>query len=295
MRFNFRQWIILEVLVLGNGLIVALFAVSFLGDRLAGLKAIQVAAATQVLEIVYPTPAPTETPRPEAPKAPVEAEATPESLLSWLFPATNTPTSVVPALSATPPPTATPEAMAKVLLDVNGKPQSLPLSCESRSAVDWAGYFGHEIDELEFHSRLPQSDNPETGFVGDVTGTWGQVPPNAYGVHAEPVAALLREYGVNALAVRDYTWEQAQQELNAGRPLVVWVVGHVWSSGKRIEYTSPDGVMTIVAPYEHTVMLIGYDSENAIISDEGKVYTRAIDKFLGSWAVLGTMAIVMGP
>lgn len=296
MRFNLRQWIIIEALVLGNGLIIAMFAVSFLGDKLGGLKAAQQAAATQVLEIIYPTPAPTETPQPEEAKAivPTETETAPEAILSWLFPPTNTPTSVVPALSATPEPTATPEVRDEVLLDVKGKPQSLPLSCESRSAVDWAGYFGYEIDEVEFFSRLPLSDNPEVGFVGDVNGQWGQVPPNAYGVHAEPVAALLREYGVNAQAVRNFSWDQAKAELAAGRPLVVWVIGHVWSGGKQIEYTSQDGATTIVAPYEHTVMLIGYDSENAIISDEGKVYPKPIDAFLKSWGVLENQAVIAG-
>ena len=56
--------------------------------------------------------------------------------------------------------------------------------------MDLAAYFGLGIDELEFFGRLPVSDNPEVGFVGDVNGRWGQIPPNAYGIHAEPVAAL---------------------------------------------------------------------------------------------------------
>ena len=74
----------------------------------------------------------------------------------------------------------------------------MPLSCEASAATDWAAYFGKKIDEYEFQNRLPQSDNPNKGFVGNVFGTWGQVPPAPYGVHADPVATLLQDYGLDA-------------------------------------------------------------------------------------------------
>jgi len=89
------------------------------------------------------------------------------------------------------------------------------LDCESRSAVDWAAYLGQHINELTFFNRLPKSDNPDKGFVGNVYGAWGQIPPNPYGVHAEPVAALLRDYGLQAYAHRPLRWEQLQAEIAA--------------------------------------------------------------------------------
>jgi len=205
-----------------------------------------------------------------------------------------TPTSALVALSETPMPPETPTLVpgAEYRLTVEGHPQSLPLSCESRSAVDLAAYFGLVIDELEFFGRLPISDNPEVGFVGDVNGRWGQIPPNAYGVHAEPVAALLRAYGMAATAITGMSWEDAQAELRAGRPLEVWVVGHVWSSGRHYDYTAQDGSVVNVAPYEHTVLLIGYNDTDVYILDGDTVYTKPVDAFLGSWGVLGNMAIV---
>ena len=54
--------------------------------------------------------------------------------------------------------------------------------------------------KLNSLNNLPVSDNPEKGFVGSVFGTWGQTPPNPYGVHAQPIAKLLREYGLDAQA-----------------------------------------------------------------------------------------------
>src|SRR5262245_42302003 len=86
------------------------------------------------------------------------------------------------SLSSNTPPAAPPDSA--MIYDFTGHPQTLPLSCESRSAVDWAGYFGYAIGEREFLNDLPASFDPDLGFVGDVRGDWGQVPPYAYGVHA---------------------------------------------------------------------------------------------------------------
>jgi uncharacterized protein YvpB len=195
---------------------------------------------------------------------------------------TNTPTG-------TPTPAFPPEAS---ITDISGRFQALPLDCESRSAVDWAAYFEVEIDELEFFHSLPQSDNPDKGFVGDVYGAWGQIPPHPYGVHAEPIAALLRAYGLDAQAVRDFPLDALRLEIASGRPVIVWVTGQVaW--GTPVPYTASDGDSTIVARYEHTVMVIGYNRHEVTILDGARVYTRLWSDFERSWGVLGNMAVIM--
>jgi TolB protein len=201
---------------------------------------------------------------------------------------TNTPTP-------TPIPTGTPTLSVPSqanITDISGRFQALPLDCESRSAVDWAAYFGVKIDELEFFHSLPQSDNPDKGFVGDVYGSWGQIPPQPYGVHAEPIAAILRTYGLDAQAVRDFPRDALRSEIAAGRPVIVWVTGQVaW--GTPVPYTASDGGSTIVARYEHTVMVIGYNRHEVRILDGAQVYTRSWSDFERSWAVLGNMAVIM--
>jgi len=156
----------------------------------------------------------------------------------------------VPVPTPTAKPTNPPEAN---IIDISGQPQSLPLDCEARSAVDWAAYFGVRIDELEFFHRLPRSDNPDKGFVGNGHGWRGQIPPHPYGVHAEPVAALLRTYGLNAQAVRNFPLDALRSEIASGRPVIVWVTGHV-ALGTPVPYTASDGNSTIVVRYEHTVI-----------------------------------------
>jgi LysM repeat protein/uncharacterized protein YvpB len=180
------------------------------------------------------------------------------------------------------------------LLSVAGQGQALPLDCESRTAVDWAGYFGVSIGELDFLGQLPSSDDPDVGFVGDAHGYLGQLPPGDYGVHAGPVAALLRAYGVKARGARGLGWADIQAEIDAGRPVMTWVVSQV-AYGTGVEYTAAsDGHTTTVAAYEHTVMVIGYAGDTVTILDGGTAYTRSRAQFLASWGALGDMAVLWG-
>ncbi len=172
-----------------------------------------------------------------------------------------------------------------------GSKQSLPLSCEASAASDWSSFFGIQIDEATFQLQLPVTNNPQTGFVGDVNGDWGQIPPAPYGVYAEPVAQLLRAYGASAWAVRNLSLDQLKGEINAGRPVIVWVVGHV-ANGTPVPFSAADGSQLTVARYEHTVIVIGFDEQQVWISDGVEQYARSISRFMDSWGVLGNMAIV---
>src|SRR5512138_3098068 len=66
-----------------------------------------------------------------------------------------------------------------------GHPQARRLTCESRSGADLLAAHGIAASERDVLDRLPRSDNPDLGFVGDPDGVPGGLPPSAYGVHAE--------------------------------------------------------------------------------------------------------------
>ncbi len=176
-----------------------------------------------------------------------------------------------------------------------GHAQSFNLSCESRSAVDWAAFWGFRIRERKFLLGLPRSDNPDVGFVGDPNGAWGDIPPASYGVHAKPVAALLREFGLNAEAQTGMTWDDLRREIAAGRPVIAWVIGQVWP-GTPQKYTASNGKVSTVARFEHTVIVVGYNQNSVQIVDAytGQKQTHPRRAFLASWAVLGNMAITGG-
>jgi subtilisin-like proprotein convertase family protein/uncharacterized protein YvpB len=195
----------------------------------------------------------------------------------------------------TPPIDPKPIPSRASINNISSQPQAYPLDCESRVAVDWAAYFGYHINELTFYNNLPHSDNPDLGFVGNVFGTWGQIPPNSYGVHAEPVAALLRDFGVPAYAHRPLSWDDLRWEISQERPVYVWTIGNSSTDQFPVYYTPSDGNTTIVAHYEHTVMVIGYNNNNVTILDNGNVYTRSIQQFLSSWSALNNMALLSHP
>lgn len=238
-----------------------------------------------VVELPKITPGPSNTPFQPIPTNPrvVMAAALPTTA------PTETPTPLPP--TKVPPPPAPASAS---ISNIVGYPQGYALSCESRSAVDWARYFGVEIGETEFLTRLPLSDNPEIGFVGSYNDYGGMVPPYSYGVHAEPVAKLLREFGLPAGGLKGLSLEELRAEIASGRPVIVWVIFGV-SNGYALDYTASDGQSMQVAPNEHTVIVIGYDESSITVLDGAWVYARSIEQFERSWEVLGNMAVIYQP
>jgi len=175
---------------------------------------------------------------------------------------------------------------------VHGYAQSYPLDCESRSAVDLAAFFGISINELGFQKNLPVSDDPDEGFVGDYKDPSGKTPPESYGVHAPPVAKLLRYYGLNAESAKFLTWEDIQREIVSGHPVMVWVVNN--PLGEPISYTSLNGNTTVVARFEHTVLITGYHSDYVYLQDGSHYYATTVNRFLKSWSILQFMAVRIG-
>jgi uncharacterized protein YvpB/LysM repeat protein len=175
---------------------------------------------------------------------------------------------------------------------LTGHPQSYSLSCEARSAVDLATFWGLNIGETEFLQALPRTDDPETGYVGDPNAAWGNIPPHGYGVHATPVAELLQAYGMEAIGLNDLSWEDLRWQINAGHPVIVWIIGAMWD-GTPVDYEASDGSHAIVAAFEHTMILTGYDQDSVQVVDaySGQYQTYPLNMFIKSWDVLGNMAV----
>ncbi len=280
------QKLILFLLALGS-----LAAVSAVGISVIPLAAgqtphdtpieMQTASPQEAAQAFVPVPGTTLTPFQPWPNTPTQTA-------SPLPTQTPTPT-VTPLPSATP----TPPVPDSVMIDgIWGYPQAYNLSCESRSAADLARFFGVHFEELAFHNSLPKTENPDTGFVGDVHGYLGQLPPQGYGVHAGPVAELLQEFGLDARARFGMDLEQIKAELAAGRPVMVWAISALAYS-QPVEYTDSQGNTTTVARYEHTFIVIGYNQTFITVLDNEKVYSVTTERFLRSWGVLGNMGIVV--
>jgi Uncharacterized protein conserved in bacteria len=234
----------------------------------------------QPLPTDTPTATPTQTPTPTA-----TATRTPTSTPL----PTNTP--LPPPTQAQPPTDGLPVSASTGL--TYGHMQSHNLSCESRSAADWAAFFGVDFSENAFQNQLPHSDDPDAGFVGDPDGAEGQTPPQSYGVHAGPVAALLDQYGLNAVAKHQFTYDELRRQIAAGHPVIVWVYGNVWYGIAPFSYTASDGHTTNVIPFEHTVIVTAYDADSVTMLDGNLNYSRPTAQFLSSWSSLGNMAVIL--
>jgi subtilisin-like proprotein convertase family protein/uncharacterized protein YvpB len=196
----------------------------------------------------------------------------------------------------TPSPTLVNLPESAYVAGMTGQDQALTLDCESRSAVDWAKHFGFNIDEFDFLNHLPYSADPETGFVGNPIGNWGNIPPNDYGVYAPPVANLLREYGLTASSFKSLSWDDLRAEIAAGNPAIVWIIGdnfrNLINGTPHYYIASSTSNLTVVAPNEHTVVLVGYSPTSVKVLNGKTFFDVSIDQFLDSWSVLDFMAIL---
>jgi hypothetical protein len=60
-------------------------------------------------------------------------------------------------------------------------------------------------------------------------------------------------------------------------------------------YTPSSGETTIVAPYEHTVVVVGYSPTDVKVLNGSRIYTVPLDQFLDSWSVLQFMGVLARP
>lgn len=240
-------------------------------------------------------------PSPDPEPTPLPAEETlPMAQLERKLPTASPPATLVPAptLLSEPGPTQAPTATPFVypesfyIRNIAGHSQNWALSCEASAAMDWAAFFGYEVYESTFQAELPHSDNPNLGYVGNpATRGWGQIPPYAYGVHADPVAALLQSYGIPARSVSGYSLEEVKAKLAESKPIIAWIIGNMEYS-EPVTYIDKAGNEAIVAPYEHVVILTGYNAESIRYMSNGKFYDTPTEVFLTSWGVLGNMAVI---
>jgi uncharacterized protein YvpB len=177
---------------------------------------------------------------------------------------------------------------------ISGHRQSFSLSCEARSAADVANFWGVDVSEKKFLKSLPRSENPDKGFVGSPNGIWGNIPPASYGVHAAPVAETLVRFGLEAQAHVGLSLDDLRREIAAGRPVIVWVIGQM-NQGNPVQYRARDGSVVRVAYFEHTMVLVGYDSNQVYVLDAytGREQSYPLKTFTASWKVLDRMAVTV--
>lgn len=195
--------------------------------------------------------------------------------------------AVAPVPSPTPIPTS-------ASLTVVGGKQTRNLTCESQTASDLAKFWGKQVGEIEFFNKLPRSDNPFKGFVGSPDAPPGSLPPNGYGVYAEPVAQTLRSFGLEAEAHSKKGINWLRQELAAGRPVMVWAT-YGFKENPVKSYKTREGQEVPIVQFEHSFLAVGYDAEGVAVIDplDGQRKTYPYAEFYRGWSLLDQMAVTV--
>jgi uncharacterized protein YvpB len=185
------------------------------------------------------------------------------------------------------------KAPLALILDVPVLRQKRSLSCESSAAAMAAQFFGLNVEEEAILGALPLHDNPNLGFRGNVDGSYGGIVD--YGVYAEPVRQVLRQMGLEAEILIGST-NEIRAHIRQGRPVLVWITYNL-QVGWPTRVTTSDGQTVTLIPYEHVVLVTGYNRDGLWVNDpySGVQSFYPEGDFLRSFAYLGNMGLVVGP
>ena len=175
--------------------------------------------------------------------------------------------------------------------------QARKLSCELQTASDLAWFYGvpYSWEELFLHVGHDPGGNPHVGFAGrSLNDSPGQLYPYGYGVYAEPIAAALRELGLDARVHYNESRGWLQERIAAGHPVMIWAVG-----GMRVapieEWIAADGTVVRAVRLEHTFLVVGYDPGGVWVHDpwDAKERFYSWEQFEASWDLLERMSVTL--
>ena len=134
--------------------------------------------------------------------------------------------------------------------------------------------------------------NPNTGFVGDITGR-----SIGYSVYHGPVYQLANRY-TNAIDLTGKSFDVILQQLSRGKP--VWVIStstfNTVPSSQWKTIQTPTGPIRMTF-HEHSVLLTGYDQNYVYFNDPlANIKNRRVSRtaFIRGWEQFGRQAITYG-
>ena len=168
------------------------------------------------------------------------------------------------------------------------------LSCEYAAAATVTLYWGNLVSQRDFVAEVPNNRNPHIGFRGNIHGPHGWIED--YGIYAEPLVPVLERRGYDATVFYGSDVERLKANIQAGNPAVVWL-----TTGRhehRPEYWDEFGGETFkLVPYEHAIVVYGYDGDGIYSMDVGSGDFVHTDwpSFLRRWAYFDGMTLIIRP
>jgi uncharacterized protein YvpB len=192
-----------------------------------------------------------------------------------------------------------------IMLDaplINQNPQ-LDNGCEITSLTMMLQYAGVAVDKMELAKAMPKDKtplkrdrkgnivywgNPNSGFVGDVTGK-----NPGYAIYHGPLYVFTRFYLKTAVDLTNSPYKKLEQKLAQKKPVLVWTTNHYDVPRTWQQWDTPSGPIRTTRE-EHAVLLVGYDSKYVYVNDPlsyRKQQRIDKNKFKRGWQALGRQAI----
>jgi uncharacterized protein YvpB len=106
---------------------------------------------------------------------------------------------------------------------------------------------------------------------------------------------LLKKYIPTGINLTGGTFEDLEQKISDGIPVVVWttVTFTVPTEKQWVVWDTPSGPVKVTFQ-EHTVLLVGYDEKHVYVNDPlggKKSFKIKKQQFIASWEALGKQAL----
>lgn len=175
--------------------------------------------------------------------------------------------------------------------------------CEVTSLAMLLNYYGIEKSKLELALEVEKDPtpvqlaadgsirywgNPNTGFVGDVTGK-----SMGFGIFHGPLLKLMEQYIPSGVDLTGASFQLIEQQVASGFPVVVWTTNDFAEPQSWIVWDTPLGPIQTTMK-EHAVLVVGYDEDHVYVNDPmtGKAKTRVEkERFIKAWEAMGKQAI----
>lgn len=209
------------------------------------------------------------------------------------------------APAVTPPQPVPDPKKASVLLEAPAIRQfpELPSGCEITSMAMLLQFAGIEKSKMDLVKEMKKDPtpmvksadgsisywgNPNTGFVGDITGK-----TRGFGIYHAGLFGLLQSYAPKAVDLTGGPFERLEDKLSEGVPVVAWTTLDYRAPSQWVVWDTPLGPIQTTF-MEHAVLLVGYDEENVYVNDPqtGKAQVKIQKEgFVSSWEAMGRQAL----
>lgn len=178
----------------------------------------------------------------------------------------------------------------------------LPPGCEIVSLTMLLNYYGVNKSKMELVKEMVKDPtpirwdkgsivywgNPNTGYVGDVTGK-----TRGFGIYHTGLFPTLQANVPTAVDLTGSEFDTIERQIAEGLPVIVWTTIDFAVPKNWVSWDTPIGPIQTTF-MEHAVLLVGYDEQYVYVNDPlsgKKAHKLAKEQFLATWDAMGKQAL----